>query len=172
MVLVGIVVAGVATFVGGMVGARVVDGTHPTKADVGAAARSLVPPGHTVTSEKLNAYEGTGSWFATAAYAVEIDVEGHGALGDRAADFHQQAMGEGWRVGDDAGVGPSFIRFVRPGILASVSVGGEDGLSIIQAFRLEEPSLGPLFAFAGIGALVGLVIALVGGFLVLRRPAR
>ncbi len=175
-VVVGIVLVGLATFLGASVGTQVIHGTHPTKADVRAAAHSLAPPGYTVTSERLNAYEGTGAWFATASYAVAIDVEGGGPLEDRVAAFHRQAMSEGWRVGEDAGVGPSFIRFdERAGILASVAVGGEGsvgdegGVSNIQAFRLKEPSIGPFFAFAGIGALVGLAIALVVGFLVLRR---
>jgi len=156
-----------------MVGTRVIASTHPTKADVRAAAHSLVPPGYAVTAEKLNAYEGTGVWFGQSAYAVDLEVEGAGSP-DPVSDFHRQAMAEGWQVGTDAGVGSSFIRFERPGILAAVTVGGEGGLSLVGAFRLKEPSLGPFFALAGIGALVGLAIALVGGFLALRprRPAR
>ena len=149
-----------------------IHGTHPTKADVRAAAHSLAPPGYTVTSERLNAYEGTGAWFATASYAV--DSTSKAAARSRTGCRLPPAGDERGLAGrEDAGRAVLHPSVERPGS-ASVaagrgSIGEEGGVSSIQAFRLKEPSIGPFFAFAGIGALVGLAIALVVGFLVLRR---
>ena len=135
-------------------------------------ARSLVPPGYQVTSEALGVNK--GSWFATVAYGVQLEVDGGGNVEgeDKGSEFLRQAAREGWQVREEQTDSASHILLERPGVTASVRVGGEGELSLIYADRSREPALGPFFAFAAGGALVGLVIALVGGFLLLRRPAR
>ena len=160
-------------FLGAGIGVNVAEHTHPTKGDVLSGARSLVPPGYQVTSEALDVNKYAASWFATVAYGVQLEVEGGGNVeGDKRSEFLRQAASEGWRVRDEQTESASHFLLERPGVTASVRVGGEGGLSIIYADRNHEPSVVPVLAFAGGGALVGLTVALVGGFLVLRRPAR
>ncbi len=115
-----------------------------------------------------------GSWFATVAYGVQLEVDGGGnvEVEDKGSEFLRQAAREGWQVREEQTDSASHILLERPGVTASVRVGGEGGLSLIYADRNHEPSFVPVLAFAAGGALVGLTVALVGGFLVLRRPAR
>ena len=163
---------GVGLFLGAGIGSNVVEHTHPTKGDVLDGARSLLPPGYRVTSEALDVNKYAASWFATAAYGVQLEVEGGGNVeADKRSEFLRQAASEGWQERQEQSYSASHILLERPGVTASVRVGGEGGLSLINAGRNREPSVVPVLAFAAGGALVGLVIALVGGFLLLRRPA-
>ena len=108
---------GVGLFLGAEIGSNVVEHTHPTRGDVLDGARSLVPPGYQVTSEALDVNK--GSWFATVAYGVQLEVDGGGETPeDRLSDVRQQAMKEGWQVEEEPGVA-TFLRFVRPAMLAS-----------------------------------------------------
>ena len=166
-IVIGILIVGLATLLGANLGGRAIARFRPTKADVVNAARSLTPPRYQVTSQQRDTYKDSGIGFAPPTYAVRIDVEGGGATEDRRADFQRQAAAEGWRVTEETGVA-TFLLFERGGIVATVSVGGEGGLSSIEAFRRAEPSQWPLVIYPGIGALVGSAIA-VGVILALRR---
>ena len=155
---------------GWYVGGWVVSRTPPTEGDVRSAARSLVPSGFTVVSEKLDADEAGDVWFLEQPYAVELDVEGGGTPEDRRTAFRQQALAEGWETGE-AGASDSadLLRLERGDLRGSVIVGGEGGLSKVVAARQAEPSLWPMPLCAVVGGVLGLALCWVGRLL-LRRP--
>ena len=156
-----------AAVLGLSVGNWIVDRKHPTKGDVRAAAHSLVPPGFTVTSEKLDAYLAY-SFFGDKLYEVDVEAEGVGTREQRMAAFREQALQSGWQPGTTDGA-----PYTRDGISGRFDVNADVTLNMTAAAtRNVEPSYRlAVVLMAASAAVVGLGICLAW-LLVPRRRRR
>lgn len=145
----------------GLVAGRIVE---PSKADVRAGARSLVPQGLDII-EDVAGHQGNA--IPRGIYVANIETSGGGNLDDRSAAVRRQAERAGWRlVKTDPGNQAVELNYERDGVAGTVTVLGAElpgGEPVMTMFIMvaKQSVAARRTVSAGIGMLCGLGLALV-----------